>query len=966
MVSLDCPVCYDRMDQFGKAPKALACCGSVACVSCLTDMLSDGEICCPECFQLTLCDEVSMLETPRRLMDFLSDTLSETSSTGRTTQPSESSPKASGLSAFLSSNNVSQEPLITSCSSFDEIDDVDSALLDETRRRWHSRAKSISVRSGNAFGRISEVALASPEDVLSPETVRGTFERQEQLPLADTLALLAAARDIFAREKNVLALEAPLLCVGDIHGQYEDLLTVLHGDGRQGSLKRARHQVRALEGRGSVLFLGDYVDRGSRGCEVFFYLLALKVKYPSGIHLIRGNHESRSLTGHFGFRAECRRKYGLTAYHETCRVFEALPLAAKVTGASYGDVLCCHGGIGPHFNTIDDLENIDRFQEPPDDGALCDVLWADPHRDGDDDANQQELFEANAARGCSFVFSKEATLQFLKRNNLAAIVRAHEVQEDGYAKDFNSDSGKQQIAPVTTVFSAPNYCGKYGNDAAILVLGTDRTEAIVFDAVKPQQRVVSDDASSENQNQDDDDVHAESDAVRKAYEICPYMPSSFRAIVDCAYDLLDDNGGGLVRKVAVAEKNKKNQPETPPPRAVAFVVEEKLTESPKEFGLWKKKPPLAEQPSSQRSSVAELRARFEKNSPTTPPEKSRRGKSTPPQKVSFGGETTPKRQGETTPKETTPKQRLGWLSGVFKTQQEVPYSHERRKIATAVKTPPPEKKKAEHQILTEPAKKNAKSRRFSAAVNGDAFNEMAPRAVERRVRRTTCPQLAAFLAKTNFVDSGGARGKNTILDAQRQSVTDISELQELRDELKHARKSTSSPVKAAAYFDGASAAFNVKKQPPVGRLSLGTLDIFNQKKNVSPPPQKLKRRGVSESFALRLAAIEASAKEQEEATKSRAEDSQRRTRTKSFHRQDANHNIRAASLEEEVVVDFAQRSRTDSAASVDSVDGFSDQEIYALRLIFSLFGKKFSSPCDFFCRHRRFGVHRPRRAREIR
>jgi len=60
----------------------------------------------------------------------------------------------------------------------------------------------------------------------------------------------------------------------------------------------------------NLLFLGDYVDRGAWCVEVFMYLVTLKILFPTHVFLLRGNHESQSMTEHFTFREEVLEKFG--------------------------------------------------------------------------------------------------------------------------------------------------------------------------------------------------------------------------------------------------------------------------------------------------------------------------------------------------------------------------------------------------------------------------------------------------------------------------------------------------------------------------------------------------------------------------------------------------------------------------------------------------------------------------------
>ena len=123
------------------------------------------------------------------------------------------------------------------------------------------------------------------------------------------------------------------------------------------------------------LCAGDFVDRGLYSVETFLLLLALKVRYPDRITLIRGNHESRQITQVYGFYDECQRKFGsANVWRYCCDVFDYLSLGAIVDGR----VFCVHGGLSPNITTLDQIRLISRKQEVPQDGAMCDLLWSDP------------------------------------------------------------------------------------------------------------------------------------------------------------------------------------------------------------------------------------------------------------------------------------------------------------------------------------------------------------------------------------------------------------------------------------------------------------------------------------------------------------------------------------------------------------------------------------------------------------
>ncbi len=188
------------------------------------------------------------------------------------------------------------------------------------------------------------------------------------------------------------------------------------------------------------------------------------MRYPDRITLIRGNHESRQITQVYGFYDECLKKYGSVNVWKYCtEIFDYLSLSAIIDDR----IFCVHGGLSPSMNSLDQVSNsgtyfpfslsktneltfsilrrqiriIDRKQEVPHDGAMCDFLWSDP-----EDIDGWGL----SPRGAGYLFGGDVVEKFNSQNNLQLIARAHQLVMEGFKTMFNN--------ALVTVWSAPNYC----------------------------------------------------------------------------------------------------------------------------------------------------------------------------------------------------------------------------------------------------------------------------------------------------------------------------------------------------------------------------------------------------------------------------------------------------------------------------------------------------------------------------
>lgn len=154
----------------------------------------------------------------------------------------------------------------------------------------------------------------------------------------------------------------------------------------------------------------------------------------------------------YGFYDECLRKYGNASVWRHCvQCFDCFGLAALIDEA----ILCVHGGLSPDVRTLDQVRAIDRNQEIPHEGAFCDLVWSDP----EDISNSWQL----SPRGAGYLFGKRVTDEFHHVNSLQFMARAHQLVMEGRKYHFDQR--------LVTVWSAPNYCYRCGNVAAILEIG---------------------------------------------------------------------------------------------------------------------------------------------------------------------------------------------------------------------------------------------------------------------------------------------------------------------------------------------------------------------------------------------------------------------------------------------------------------------------------------------------------------
>ncbi|CAN7985442.1 unnamed protein product [Ixodes hexagonus] len=280
------------------------------------------------------------------------------------------------------------------------------------------------------------------------------------------VAMCKQTREVMFAEPRLLKLSVPTYILGDIHGNYRDLVC----------FEKALWRMGPVLTPANFLFLGDYVDRGEHGIEVglrFFFLLTEGLFYGWGVTLKRGVLLFFLV---FFSRSECVNKFGdrvgVEVWEQINACFDVMPIAAVVDSK----VFCVHGGIPPPWIGGGFLAAINQIPKPLNDpenqsSLAWELMWSDPIS-SEAAMEAQKAFLPNAKRGTAHMFSAEALEEFLSRNELSHVVRAHEVQQAGFQV--------QQKGKLLTVFSSSHYCGG-SNEAACILADRQKLRTIRLD-----------------------------------------------------------------------------------------------------------------------------------------------------------------------------------------------------------------------------------------------------------------------------------------------------------------------------------------------------------------------------------------------------------------------------------------------------------------------------------------------------
>ena len=261
------------------------------------------------------------------------------------------------------------------------------------------------------------------------------------------------AKQIFKEEQNIVKISPPLTICGNINSQFSNLLEIFK---ISGDIPETNY-----------LFLGGY----SSSIEVISLLFCLKVRHPKRITILRGLSEDFGYSQTCGFYEEAKRNYGNEEIFKIiCEVFNYLPLAAIINN----NIFCISGGLSPDFETMEEINKIDRFVCIDNSDNIFGLMANSPV----EYSYWKFLYFYNIINGWmqdpksnEEYFLEEVTERFEKKNKIDLIICGRHLMEDGFRFFHNNK--------LISLFSTPNF-GINRNKGAIIEIDENMEKKFLF------------------------------------------------------------------------------------------------------------------------------------------------------------------------------------------------------------------------------------------------------------------------------------------------------------------------------------------------------------------------------------------------------------------------------------------------------------------------------------------------------
>jgi hypothetical protein len=244
-----------------------------------------------------------------------------------------------------------------------------------------------------------------------------------------------------------IKLDSQIVFCGDIHSSLSSLLFHILAPG-------------GFSDNRKFIFLGDYLDRGSKGIECVCILLLLRFLFPGQVFVLRGNHETRNVYRRYGTTKEIQKKKPNITTSELnifCDKLDEIINMMSFAAIIGNNIFATHG-CPSEYTPIHKIRNITKKSNGGYFNSVEHILiWSDP-------ILHTSKTSWKSPRGAGCHVPQYVTQDFMSKNGFKMIIRGHEWQKDGVSFEHPD---------VVTIFGRPDYRKNKKSLAAMLLVDID-------------------------------------------------------------------------------------------------------------------------------------------------------------------------------------------------------------------------------------------------------------------------------------------------------------------------------------------------------------------------------------------------------------------------------------------------------------------------------------------------------------